>query len=57
LTFFDIDEDKWTNIGELPDAINTPVCDINGEWLYCQSGHISGNFSVRRKIMIKEAST
>jgi hypothetical protein len=58
VTFFDIDEDKWTKIGQLPDAINTPVCDITGDWLYCQSGHIDGNFSVRRKIMInKEASS
>jgi N-acetylneuraminic acid mutarotase len=56
VTFYDIDEDKWTKIGELPDKINTPVCDINGEWLYCQSGHISKEFSYRRKIKVEGGS-
>lgn len=46
---------KWTKIGDLPWAINTPVCDIsldlNGQdWLYCETGNVYGTYSYRRKI-------
>jgi len=46
---------KWTKIGDLSKAINTPVCDfslnVNGEdWMYCESGSPNRSFSKRRKI-------
>jgi len=48
---------KWTKIGDLPSAINTPVCDfsldINGEdWMYCETGNPYVGFSKRRKISV-----
>jgi hypothetical protein len=51
ISYYDIDNDKWTKIGDLWAKINTPICDIasysNGEkWLYCD-GHWSGRKRIR----------
>lgn len=47
--YYSIGSNTWKFIGNLPEAINTPVCSILGDWLYCQSGNFSP-FSWRRKI-------
>jgi len=53
VSFYDIETDSWKKIGDLPTAINTPVCDIspNG-YMYCESGWANGIFSTRRKIRL-----
>ena len=41
---------NWTNIGYMNNQVNTPVCSLLGDWLYCQSGVAFGPLSYRRKI-------
>ena len=54
ISFYDITTDTWTKIGELPNAINTPVCDIGVDgYLYCESGWPNGTFSHKRKIYLE----
>ena len=50
VSYYDISSDTWTSIGDLPNSINTPICDISGNYLYCESGWVNGNFSYRRQI-------
>ena len=51
ISFYDIPSDSWTKIGDLPVAINTPVCDLYEEYLYCVTGwDDSRHFAFRRKI-------
>jgi N-acetylneuraminic acid mutarotase len=55
ISYYGIDTDSWISIGDLPDKINTPVCDIvrnltDSDWVYCQTGWYWGEFSWRRKI-------
>jgi hypothetical protein len=45
ISYYDIPTDTWTSIGNLSDAINTPVCDIGSGVLYCDTGWDSGRFS------------
>jgi hypothetical protein len=54
ISYYNIANDTWTSIGNLPRALNTPACDIvklpDGDWIYCQSGPIVGRFSWRIRI-------
>jgi Kelch motif len=55
ISYYGIDTNTWTSIGNLTMALNTPVCDIvrfaNGtDYIYCQTGPISAEFSWRRQI-------
>ena len=50
ISYYDIPTNTWHSIGNLPRAINTPVCDIHGGYLYCNSGIIKGKFSFRIQI-------
>jgi hypothetical protein len=57
VSYYGIDTDTWTSIGNLTQPINTPVCDIvrfpNGtDYFYCQTGSIVGKFSWRIKISL-----
>jgi len=52
ISYYDIPSDTWHYIGNLPKAINTPVCGINGGYLYCQSGIPKGRFSYRIPISV-----
>lgn len=40
ITYYDIATDSWTKLGELPFAVNTPVCAIDfvGGMYYCETG-------------------
>lgn len=40
ITFYDITSNRWTKIGELPNALNTPVCAIDyaAGMYYCETG-------------------
>lgn len=40
ISYYDIASDSWTKIGELPNAINTPVCGIDFArgMYYCETG-------------------
>jgi hypothetical protein len=51
ISYYDIDSNKWTKIGDMWKAMNTPICDIakfeNGEmWLYCD-GHWHGKKRIK----------
>jgi hypothetical protein len=46
-----IGSNNWTKIGDLPVALNTPVCSIVNDWLYCQSGVAWGNFSWKAQLI------
>lgn len=53
VTYYDIETDSWQRIGELPNQIRTPICDVYGEFIYCQTGlPWSAIFSYRRKIIV-----
>jgi N-acetylneuraminic acid mutarotase len=57
ISYYAIDTDSWTKIGDLPENINTPVCDIvrnlsGSDWVYCQTGPISGTFAYKSKISL-----
>ena len=48
--YYDIPTNTWRSIGNLPRAINTPICDIQRGYLYCESGLLTGKFSFRIQI-------
>jgi hypothetical protein len=56
ISYYDLTTDTWTSLGELPRAIAAPVCDISGDYLYCESGwdvgYTASGFSYRRKIVV-----
>jgi N-acetylneuraminic acid mutarotase len=49
LSYYDTPSDTWTKIGDLPAAINTPVCDIKNDAVYCESGYATGLFSYKNQ--------
>jgi hypothetical protein len=56
--YYHIPTDSWTSIGDLPKALNTPVCDIvtqgdetTSSWLYCATGFIRGKFDYKIQIV------
>ena len=56
ISYYAIDKDQWFKIGDLPQAINTPACDIvrlgpGNDWIYCQTGS-SGKFSQKVRISL-----
>jgi len=63
IQYYDIKTDSWIKIGDLPVAVQSPVCDRKGDYLYCLSG-LPGTkfffsartqselFSVRRKLIV-----
>jgi hypothetical protein len=57
ISYYAIDTDTWTKIGDLPENMNTPVCDIvrdlnNSDWVYCNTGPIGGFFAWKTKISL-----
>jgi hypothetical protein len=53
VSYYDIPSDTWTKLGDLPEALNTPVCDIKNDVLYCESGFAWSKFSFKRKITVE----
>ena len=53
VSYYDIPSDSWKKIGDLPEALNTPVCDISNGWLYCESGHPHSRFSYKRQLTVE----
>jgi Kelch motif len=51
ISFYSLEYDNWTHIGNLPFALNSPVCAISGEYYYCQSGWVNSPYSFKRKII------
>ena len=51
VTYYDIGNDRWTTIGDLPEAVKTPVCDISDGVAYCQTGKVSGDFSHKIEVI------
>jgi N-acetylneuraminic acid mutarotase len=57
ISYYGVDSDTWTKIGDLTQKMNTPVCDIirnlnNSDWVYCQSGPVNSTFNWRRRISV-----
>jgi len=53
ISFYDIPSDKWMKIGDIPNKLNTPVCDMSDGWLYCESGWAyTGKFSYKIQIEV-----
>lgn len=52
VSYYNIPTDAWTSIGNLTNALNTPVCDLKGGYLYCESGWVNVGFSYRRQITV-----
>jgi N-acetylneuraminic acid mutarotase len=52
--YYDIPSDRWTNIGNFSQGVNTPVCDIDriNNVLYCETGWATGRFSSRTSIAV-----
>jgi Kelch motif len=50
ISYYSIYTDEWTNIGEIPEAVNSPVCGISQDYLYCQSGKLDQPYSWRRPL-------
>jgi len=54
ISYYDPEADKWHSIGQLPNGLNTPVCDVNSidgeDWLFCETGWIGTDFSFKRRI-------
>jgi hypothetical protein len=56
ISYYDIPSQSWTSIGNLPFALNTPVCDISPvnaagvQYYHCESGWATGRFSYFREI-------
>jgi hypothetical protein len=50
ISYYDIPSNTWTKIGDLPGGINTPVCDIKGGTIFCESGYATGSFSYKNQI-------
>jgi hypothetical protein len=54
ISFYSFDTDTWSKIGDLPQIVNTPVCDVvydymntRKDYLYCQTGPVNKKFSWR----------
>jgi N-acetylneuraminic acid mutarotase len=53
ISYYSIDTNTWTKIGDLPRALNSPVCTIAADfYIYCQGGLIREQFAVRRQITV-----
>jgi len=54
ISFYDIERDTWTKIGETRNALNTPVCDVSPATgkMYCETGWAQGSFSTVRAITL-----
>jgi N-acetylneuraminic acid mutarotase len=57
ITYYGVDTDSWSLIGNLPKEINTPVCVIvrnvsASDWIYCQTGNVGGSFPWKRRISL-----
>jgi Galactose oxidase, central domain len=52
ITYYDIANDAWSLIGNLPVEIHTNVCVIANGLLRCETGWATGSFSAQRPIML-----
>lgn len=53
VSYYDANLDFWTSIGDLPHNINSPLCEVYDDYLYCLTGWAGSNYlSFRRAIKI-----
>lgn len=52
ISYYDTVSDTWTKLGDLSSSINTPVCDIGNNVLFCDTGWDSGLFSKKIGIVV-----
>jgi hypothetical protein len=52
VSYYDIPSNSWTKIGDIPNAIHTPVCDMYNGWLYCETGYADTRFSKKIQIAV-----
>jgi Malectin domain len=58
VTYYDIATDSWTEIGNVPHDLNTPICDINRNTnvLYCETGVLWTSRSFKRQLLLTPAA-
>jgi hypothetical protein len=59
ISFYSIPDQNWTKIGDLPFALNTPVCEISPtnpqtgkQYYHCVTGWVDGYFSYWQEISL-----
>jgi hypothetical protein len=54
VTYYHIPSNAWIQLGSLPVALNTPVCDVN-RWtsvLHCETGKLGSTHSYQRQLLL-----
>jgi hypothetical protein len=51
VSYYDIGTDSWHRMGALPLALNTPICDVAGTTLYCNTGRVGNPFAWKAEIL------
>jgi hypothetical protein len=57
ISYFGLDTNSWSRVGDLVEKINTPVCDIvrfgpGDDWIYCNTGSIAFKWAWRCRITL-----
>lgn len=50
VSYYDPELDRWTSLGNLTEALKTPVCGIHGDWLYCSTGYTKNTHRRRLRL-------
>jgi hypothetical protein len=51
ITYYSIETDSWSHVGNVPNRLNTPVCVITRGSLFCESGFLTKKFSWYQNII------
>jgi Malectin domain len=57
VTYYSIATDSWTEMGNVPYELNTPICDINRNTnvMYCETGRLWTSRSYKRQLLLGPA--
>jgi Malectin domain len=58
VTYYNIATNTWTDMGNVPQELNTPICDINRnqDIMYCETGRLWTSRSYKRKLGLGPAA-
>jgi Malectin domain len=58
VTYYDIGANTWTEVGNVPHELNTPICDINRNTnvMYCETGVLWTSRSFKRQLLLGPAA-
>jgi hypothetical protein len=51
VSYYDITTNSWTSMGNLTLALNTPICDVAGNFIWCNTGRVGNTFAWRVEIL------